>query len=348
MPAGNLKLLIFENIPAFNGCMPDTDEFIIEDESSTALILYTSGTTGNPKGVMLSFKNLLANLNAVCRDVPIYVEGDRIMILLPFHHILPLVGTIVAPLYSGGTMVLNTSLAAEDLMATLKQYKVTIMIGVPRLYQLIYKGLREKINGSLVARMMVKLAESVDSLSFSRKIFGSVQKKFGGYLKYLVCGGAPIDPEVTKLFKTLGFEILEGFGMTETAPMITFTRPGKILPGVPGHLLPGIKIRFEEGEIVVAGDNVMQGYYNKPEDTAQVLKDGWLYTGDLGYLDDNGYLHITGRKKEIIVLPNGKNINPEEVERTVLKHSEFVKEVGVFLKEGILQAIILPDFRKAR
>ncbi len=202
---------------------------------------------------MLSFKNLLANLNAVCRDVPIYHEGDRVMILLPFHHILPLVGSIVAPMYSGGTMVLNTSLAAEDLMATLKQYKVTIMIGVPRLYQLIYKGLREKINGSLVARSLVKLAEKVDSLSFSRKIFGSVQKKFGGNLKYLVCGGAPIDPEVVRLFKTLGFEILEGFGMTETAPMITFTRPGTVLPGVPGHLLPGIKIKFVEGEIVVSG-----------------------------------------------------------------------------------------------
>ena len=134
--------------------------------------------------------------------------------------------------------------------------------------------------------------------------------------------------------------------MTETAPMITFTRPGTVLPGVPGHLLPGIKIKFVEGEIVVSGDNVMQGYYNKPEDTAQVLKDGWLSTGDLGYLDEKGYLHITGRKKEIIVLPNGKNINPEEVERVVLKNSEFVKEVGVFLKEGILQAIILPDFRK--
>jgi long-chain acyl-CoA synthetase len=339
------EVLVFENIQ-----QPDVvaiaEEFVIEDELSTALILYTSGTTGNPKGVMLSFKNLLANLNAVCRDVPIYMEGDRVMILLPFHHILPLVGTIVAPLYSGGTMVLNTSLVAEDLMATLKQYKVSIMIGVPRLYQLIYKGLREKINGSMVARMLVKLAEKVDSLSFSRKIFGSVQKKFGGHLKYLVCGGAPIDPDVVRLFKTLGFEILEGFGMTETAPMITFTRPGTVLPGVPGHLLPGIKIKFVEGEIVVSGDNVMQGYYNKPEDTALVLKDGWLSTGDLGYLDEKGYLHITGRKKEIIVLPNGKNINPEEVERVVLKNSEFVKEVGVFLKEGILQAIILPDFRK--
>jgi long-chain acyl-CoA synthetase len=339
------QVIVFEDIKEPE-VVAASEEFVIQDELSTALILYTSGTTGNPKGVMLSFKNLLANLNAVCRDVPIYTESDRVMILLPFHHILPLVGTIVAPLYSGGTMVLNTSLAAEDLMATLKQYRVTIMIGVPRLYQLIYKGLREKINGSMVARTLVKLAEKVDSLSFSRKIFGSVQKKFGGNLKYLVCGGAPIDPEVVRLFKTLGFEILEGFGMTETAPMITFTRPGTVLPGVPGHLLPGIKIKFVEGEIVVSGDNVMQGYYNKPEDTAQVLKDGWLSTGDLGYLDDKGYLHITGRKKEIIVLPNGKNINPEEVERAVLKNSAFVKEVGVFLKEGILQAIILPDFRK--
>jgi long-chain acyl-CoA synthetase len=134
--------------------------------------------------------------------------------------------------------------------------------------------------------------------------------------------------------------------MTETAPMITFTRPGAILPGIPGHLLPGIKIRFDDGEIVVSGKNVMQGYYNKRKETAQVLKDGWLHTGDLGFIDEQGYLHITGRKKEIIVLPNGKNINPEEVERAVLKQSPYVKETGVFLKEGILQALIVPDFRK--
>ncbi len=338
-------VLVFEKLPAQNPGH-ETSDFVVDDPEQTAFILYTSGTTGNPKGVMLSFRNLLTNLVAVCEDVRIFTPEDRVMILLPFHHILPLVGTIVAPLYAGATMVLNTSLAAEDMMATFKNYGITIMIGVPRLYQLIYKGLREKINQSLVARALVKLAGAIDSLSFSRKVFGSVQKKFGGHLKYLVCGGAPVDREVVRLFKTLGFEILEGYGMTETAPMITFTRPGKILPGVPGHLLPGIQIRFVEGEIVVSGNNVMQGYFNKPEDTAQVLKDGWLHTGDLGYLDEQGYLHITGRKKEIIVLPNGKNINPEEVERAILKQSEFVKEAGVFLKDGILQAILVPDFRK--
>jgi long-chain acyl-CoA synthetase len=341
----NSEVLIFENLTTGKG-ENEISDFIIDEVEKTALIMYTSGTTGSPKGVMLSFQNLLTNITAVYHDVPIYTSGDRTMILLPFHHILPLVGSVIIPLYTGGTMVLNTSLAAEDLLATLKQFEVTIMIGVPRLYQLIYKGLHEKISHSAVARAMLALAGAVNSLSFSRILFGSVHKKFGGHLKYLVCGGAPVNTEVVKLFKTLGFEILEGYGMTEAAPMITFTRPGTVLPGVPGFLLPGLQMKFEEGEIVVAGKNVMKGYYNKPKETAEVLKDGWLYTGDLGHLDKRGYLHITGRKKELIILPNGKNINPEEVERVVLKQSAFVKEAGVFFKDGILQAILVPDFRK--
>ncbi len=339
------QILVFEDIPLKKDNR-DVSDFEINNTARTALILYTSGTTGHPKGVMLSFENVLANLNAVCRDVPIFTKGDRIMMLLPLHHILPLVGSIVAPLYAGGTMIINTSLAADDLLATLKQYGVTIMIGVPRLYQLIYKGLKEKINNSIAARALVKLAGSVNSLKFSRLLFGSVQRKFGGQLRYLVCGGAPVDPEIVRLFKTLGFEILEGYGMTETAPMITFTRPGTIVPGIPGQLLPGLQIRFDDNEIVVSGPNVMQGYYNKPVETAEVLKDGWLHTGDLGYLDEKGYLHITGRKKEIIVLPNGKNINPDELERAILKQSAYVKEAGVFMKDGTLQAILVPDFRK--
>ncbi len=339
------RLLIFEDFSA-NKDIQDAEDFYVEDLERTAVILYTSGTTGNPKGVMLSFRNIYTNLKAVCQDVPIFTADDRTMILLPLHHILPLVGSVIAPLFSRGSMVINTSLAAEDMLATLKEYKVTIMIGVPRLYQLIYKGLKEKIHQSPIARLLVKMAQGIDSLKFSRILFRSVHEKFGGHLKYLVCGGAPVDPAIVRLFKTLGFEILEGFGMTETAPMITFTRPGTIIPGIPGQLLPGLKIRFENDEIVVSGDNVMQGYYNKPKETAEVLKDNWLYTGDLGHLDSKGYLHITGRKKEIIVLPNGKNINPEEVERILLAKSPYIKEAGVFLKDGALQAIIKPDFRK--
>jgi long-chain acyl-CoA synthetase len=339
------NILVFESLSELHSS-GESEDFCIDDPERTALIMYTSGTTGNPKGVMLSFINLITNLKAVCHDVEIYTPDVRIMQLLPFHHILPLVGSIVAPLYIGGTMVLNTSLAAEDMMKILKDYKISMMIGVPRLYQLIYRSLKEKINQSFVARTMVKLAGTVDSLAFSRFLFRSVQNKFGGNLKYLVCGGAPVDGEIVRLFKILGFEILDGYGMTEAAPMITFTRPGAILPGTPGFLLPGLQMKFEDGEIVVFGDNVMQGYYNKPLETAEVIKDGWLHTGDLGYLDEKGYLHITGRKKELIVLPNGKKFNPEDVELAILRQSAFVKETGVFLKDGILQAIVLPDFRK--
>lgn len=322
-------------------------EIVVADNSRTALILYTSGTTGSPKGVMLSFENILTNLTAVCHDVKIFTPTDRVMILLPLHHILPLVGTIIAPFYVQSTVVLSTSMAAEELLSTLNKFGVTIMIGVPRLYQLIYKGLKEKINASAVARLLVSIAHRAGSTQFSRKVFGSVQRKFGGRIRYLVCGGASIAPEIVSLFKDLGFELLEGYGMTETAPMITFTRPGRIRPGIPGELLPGIRVRFEDGEIVVSGKNVMQGYYNKPAETAEVLKDGWLYTGDLGFMDEQGYLNITGRKKELIVLSNGKNINPEEIERKILDQSPVIKETGVFASEDVLQAIIVPDFKKS-
>ncbi|MDP2362850.1 MAG: AMP-binding protein, partial [Ignavibacteria bacterium] len=315
--------------------------------NETAVIIYTSGTTGSPKGVMLSYDNLLVNIEAVTTDVNIYTKEDRVMILLPLHHIFPLVGTLLAPLSVGGTIVFSPSMASEDIMATL-QHEITIIIGVPRLYNLIRKGIRDKINKSGVAKLLFKLAEKKNSLSFSRKIFGSVQRKFGGKVKYMVCGGAALDKEVAKDYLTLGFEILEGFGMTECAPMITFTRPGKVLPGSAGQPLKTNEIKVVDGEIVNRGRNVMQGYYNRPEETAAIVKDGWLYTGDLGYLDDDNRIFITGRKKEIIVLSNGKNINPEEIENKILKMSEVITEIGVFEKSDMLHAVIYPDYQKAK
>lgn len=339
-------ILVFEEFEA-DPHHHEAEDLVIDNDHDTALILYTSGTTGNPKGVMLSYRNLLANLDAVCKLVPIFTAEDRVMMMLPLHHILPLVGTIVAPFYAKSTIILNTSLTSDNLISTLQQYKVTMMIGVPRLYQLIYKGLKDKIQHNALARLMLWLARRFHSLTFSRKLFGTVHKKFGGAIRYLVSGGAPIEPEIVAFFRDLGFELLEGYGMTETAPMITFTRPGKIKPGVPGQLLPGVSIRFVEDEIIVSGNNVMKGYYNKPEETAEVLENGWLSTGDLGFMDDEGYIHITGRKKEIIVLPNGKNINPDEIERKILRQSPVVREAGVFMKDGVLQAILVPDFKKA-
>lgn len=311
-------------------------------EQQTAFIIYTSGTTGSPKGVMLSFKNILVNIKAIAVDFKIYHEGQRTMMLLPLHHIFPLLGTMVMPLNTGGTVAISPSMVSSDILNTLQKNKITIIIGVPRLYAAIYKGISDKIAQSAIARGLFWLARKVDNPGFSRVIFKSVHQKFGGAIDFLVSGGAALDPEVGAGFKTLGFEILEGYGMTEAAPMISFTRPGKVKIGATGLPLPGIQLNFVDGEIVAKGENIMQGYYNKPEETAQVLKDGWLYTGDLGYLDELGNLVITGRKKEIIVLSNGKNINPVEIEESLSRHASLIKEIGIYQDKDQLKGIVVP------
>ncbi len=318
------------------------------DPGKTAVIIYTSGTTGSPKGVMLSYDNLLVNIDAVTNDVEIFKENDRVMVLLPLHHIFPLMGTLIIPLAIGATIAFSPSMASEDIMSTLQNNQITIVIGVPRLYNLIRKGIRDKIEKSTVAKLLFNIAEKKNSLKFSRKIFGSVQRKFGGHIKYLVSGGAALDKETAKDFLTLGFEVLEGFGMTECAPMITFTRPGQVVPGSAGQPLKTNEVKIVDGEIVNRGRNVMQGYYNRPEETAAIIKDGWLYTGDLGYLDDENRIFITGRKKEIIVLSNGKNVNPEEIENKILGMTEAIIEIGVFEKNDVLHAAVYPDYQKTK
>ncbi len=316
---------------------------IVEHETNdTAVIIYTSGTTGSPKGVMLSFGNILTNVRAVSEHIPIYNSESRVMILLPLHHVFPLVGTMIITLHLGGTVAISPTMASEDIMATLQNNSITIIIGVPRLYAAIRKGIVDKINKSAVAKMLFSLAGTINSKRFSKLVFGTVHRKLGGAVEVLVAGGAALDPAVGRDFQILGFEVLEGYGMTEAAPMITFTQPGRVRIGSPGEVMKETTIRIEDGEILASGPNIMKGYYNRPEETAEVLRDGWLYTGDLGYLDKDGYLFITGRKKEIIVLSNGKNVNPAELE-SILLESPLVKDCGVFFQNDSLQVILVPD-----
>ena len=337
----DLKELVFEDIPGDSSSEPGMD-FPAPDDERTAVIIYTSGTTGDPKGVMLSFKNLLTNIHAVTEEIKILTADDVYLGLLPFHHIFPLMGTVIVPLYMGGTIAMSPSMSAEDIINTLQKYKVSIIIGVPRLYSAIFKGVKDKINSSAAARFLFNLAEKLNSRSFSRKVFGKVHEKFGGNIKFLVCGGAALNREIGQGFKTLGFELLEGFGMTEAAPMITFTRPGKVKVGSGGQPLTANEVKIADGEVIAKGPNIMKGYYNRPEETKEVLKDGWLYTGDLGYLDEDNSLFITGRRKEIIVLSNGKNINPEEIENK-LAEFDLVQEAGVFADGDNLHAVIYPN-----
>ncbi len=318
-------------------------EDILEYENeSLASIVFTSGTTGSPKGVMLSFENLYSNIEAVSSYVPIFKPNERTLVMLPLHHTFPFVGSMLAPLYTEGICVFTPSLNSEDIINTLKKYKVTVIIGVPRFYSLIRKGIMEKINSSFAAKIVFSLAKKVNSQKFSKKVFSKVQDKFGGNIKYLVSGGASLDREVEKDLRTLGFDVLNGYGMTECAPMITFTRPGKFKIGSAGNKLFCNEIRIKDEEILTKGPNVMMGYYGHPKATSEILIDGWLYTGDTGYVDDEGYLFITGRKKETIVLSNGKNINPEEVENALMRYPE-IKEAGVFEFNDSLAVVIRPE-----
>ena len=317
--------------------------FAFEDMSATAVIIYTSGTTGSPKGVMLSFDNVIANIEAVVHHIPIYTAERSVLLLLPLHHIFPLLGALIAPLYAHGMVAMSPSLASNEIIQTLSDNRVAIIIGVPRLYAAIRKGIMDQIEKKAAAKKLFALAKKINSPAFSKKIFAKVHKRFGGNITYMVCGGAKLDEDVAADYKALGFEMLEGFGMTEAAPMITFTRPGRWKIGSAGELMPGMEVESRNGEIVARGRNIMKGYFNRPEETAEVIKDGWLHTGDLGYIDKEGYIHITGRKKEIIVLSNGKNINPAEIEKKLLSISPLVAEAGVFMKKDKLYAAVFPD-----
>ncbi len=325
-------------------------EMQMGDMNQTVSIIYTSGTTGSPKGVMLSYENYWYNVDAVTNQVPIFREDSRVILLLPLHHVFAFAGAMLAPIYSGGTVYIADSLAPESIVKTLQEGRITTIIGVPLLLDALAKGIMKKINSSLVAKALFRVASWVGNQSFSRGVFKSVHKKFGGCVEYFVCGGAALSHETGSVFKALGLYVLEGYGMTECAPMIAFTRPGDRKIGYCGKLLPGLEMTFagETNEIMVKGPNVMQGYYNRESETTDIIRDGWLHTGDVGELDSGGRLRVTGRIKEIIVTPNGKNINPVEIEHCFASMSNYSDEVAVFLHEGTLQAIILPDMDAVR
>ena len=314
------------------------------DNDDTAVIIYTSGTTGSPKGVMLSYANLKANIYSVSYDVPIFTEKRRTLVLLPLHHILPLMGSLIAPLYIGGGIAICPSLSGPDIMDTLCRGQVGIMIGVPRLWQTLYVGIKKKIDQSVVARMLFAFCKAMKSRTLSRIVFSSVRKKMGGHIDYCVSGGAALDREIGEGLRTLGLDVLEGYGMTETAPIIAFTRPGDIIPGCSGLPLPGVECKLVDGELCVKGPNLMKGYYNRPEETKAVIdSDGYLHTGDLATFDSVGRITLTGRTKEIIVLSNGKNVQPNEIEYKLEKYDQYVKEAAVVQDGDMLRAIIVPQ-----
>ena len=321
-----------------------------------AALLYTSGTTGDPKGVMLSHGNLVSNRESVIR-LNLIGYGDNLLCLLPLHHTYPAIACIFYALAVGATVTILNSLKGPDITACMKETNVSVMLGVPQLFAGLRRAIFDEIRKKpTVVRLIVKLLLAANRLfrtitkkNMGKALFGAVHAKFGPAFRLFASGGARLEADVYVDMTDLGFTIVEGYGLTETSPVCTFNPVSKQKPGSIGIPIPGVEVRIAnpdesgQGEIAVRGPNVMLGYYRKPQETAEVLRDGWFYTGDLGFRDREGYFFITGRSKEMIVLPTGKKIFPEELEK-FYKQIPAIKEICLIQGERGLEAAVVPDF----
>ncbi|MBU0678665.1 MAG: AMP-dependent synthetase/ligase [Verrucomicrobia bacterium] len=298
---------------AFNRGKPSGDD--------VASIIYTSGTTGRQKGAMLTHRNFCSNVAAALEEIAVSAD-DNFLLVLPLHHSFAFTTNLLVPIAAGAEISFIESL--KTVGENVREVSPTILIGVPLLIEKMYSRMRLRLKEN-------KVASTLYALHLRKPVIKGILKGLGGKLRTMVVGGAPSDPEVLKGFAELGIPVLEGYGLTETAPILTMNPPAKPKPGSVGRALKNVEIKIMDpngegiGEIAARGPNIMKGYYNAPEATAQVFQDGWFVTGDLGFIDDEGYITITGRKKSLIVNREGKNIYPEEVETQVCK-SEFILE----------------------
>ncbi|MBB1535641.1 AMP-binding protein [Leptotrichia sp.] len=317
--------------------------------NQTAAMLYTSGTTGSPKGVMLTYNNLMTEMEGIY-EKGIFDHRDQILALLPFHHVLPLTATVLLMLRYQTSIVFVRKIASKEIFEALEKNRVTALIGVPRVFKLFYDGIKQQIDAKFITRTIFKIMSKSKSIPLKRKVFSKVHKKFGGHLDFIVAGGAKLDPEIARFYETLGIYSLEGYGLTETSPVIAVNSKKERKIGTIGKKLYNVDVKIENEELWVKGPIVMKGYYNKPEKTAEVMtEDGWFKTGDLAKIDEEGYITIIGRKNSMIVLSNGKNIDPETLEnRLIAKSDKLIKEAGIFNHQNKLAAIIIPDLLECR
>lgn len=292
------------------------------EPDSLCTILFTSGTTGKSKGVMLTHRNLTDN--AVCLDMKI-APGTVSMTLLPINHVYCLTMDIIKGLYIGMVICINDSIMR--VKKNMKLFKPEIILLVPLVIESIYAQLKEA-GGVLPKKMVAKAA-------------------FGGNLRVICSGGAYLDPDYVERFKDYGITILQGYGMTECSPVISTNLEWDSKAGSVGKLLPNCEAKVVDNELWIKGSSVMQGYYKMPEETSEALSDGWLRTGDLGYVDEDNFVYLTGRKKNLIILANGENVSPEELENE-LSSFELIKEILVRDKEHVIEAEIFPNYDYAK
>lgn len=328
---------------------------ITVNKEEARILLFTSGTTALSKGVLLSHKNIATNLMSMCSMVDIK-KTDVFLATLPIHHTYASTCGIMAPMYRGSCVAFADGL--KYILNNLKESKTTVLLGVPAMFELIHKriwamarqnGLDKKL------KMGLKLSAALRKLGIDarRKIFKTVIDNFGGEVRLFISGAAAIEPSISKSFHDMGILFLQGYGITECAPIVALNRDINYRDDAIGLPLPGLEVKIinknEEGvgEIICKGDNVMLGYYENKEATDEVLKDGWFYTGDYGKQSEDGFIRFEGRKKNIIIAKNGKNVYPEELE-TMLSKSDYVAECMVYGHddeegETYIHAQVFPD-----
>ncbi len=327
--------------------------------NEVAEILFTSGTTSESKAVMLSHNNLVFNIMNQCSML--YIDDKDIFLsVLPIHHVYECVCGFLTPFYRGCTVAYCEGL--KYIQKNMQEAKVTMMLGVPLIFETMYKKIWngiEKQGKTRLVKSMIKLTNSMGSFGkkLKRKVFKSIYNEFGGNIRLFIAGAAAINPEVSKGFKDFGILALQGYGLSECAPIVALnpnTCPKDDAAGLP-LFNTDVKIVNKNsegiGEIVTKGKHVMLGYYKNEKATKEAIKDGYFYTGDLGYIDDEGYIHITGRKKNVIITKNGKNVYPEEIEG-LINDLEYVKESMVYGKKEksdiILSVQVIPDRDKIK
>jgi long-chain acyl-CoA synthetase len=330
-----------------------------------ATLIYTSGTTGDPKGVMLTHDNIVSNVHGSLAAFGDIGPADVALSFLPLCHIFERMGGHYLMLQQGVTIAYAESV--EKVPANMTEVHPTIMLSVPRLYEKMYARVNEKVAGdSALKQRIFHWALGVGRKVFQarvehrtpgallrarhaladRLVFKTIRERTGGRLRLFISGGAPLAREIAEFFGAVGLLILEGYGLTETSPVIAVNRPDKMKPGSVGPPIRGVEVKIaEDGEILTRGPHVMKGYYNKPEATAEVIdRDRWFHTGDIGLLDAEGFLVITDRKKDIIVTSGGKNIAPQPIENQLKTNPLIAEIVMIGNKRNFPSALIVPNF----
>lgn len=355
-----IEIIDLENIPVV-----DTGEFIprySENPHGPAVIIFTSGTTGRAKQVILTHANILSDIDSIKKCVR-FDPGDRFLSVLPLHHTFEATAGFLLALLSGCAIYYVRELNSREIMTGFQRHKISYFISVPLILEKLYHGIlgavkKAPLTKRVLFTFMNKSARAIYSMTGKNagvKLFASLREKAGlSSLKLIVSGGAPLPIEVAKGFGMLGFTMLEGYGLTETSPVLSVNLPGKIKFGSVGQPLPRVELKIDSpdehgiGEILAKGPMVTLGYKENPEATAELFDGEWMRTGDMGYIDDEGYLFIKGREKNLIVSAAGKNIYPEEIEAQLL-NSDFILEAMVYGHQAAngreeVAAIVYPDY----